>query len=179
MIGVNDLKANNCTHCMIMDVDEFYIQDEFEAAKDFIYKNKITHSCCSIYDYRISPHYRRRDISQYCVPFIFKLRKNSQITINNNMPCLVDPCRSFKYKKYNFISKDIFYYLNNICMHHMTGVRLNIDKKFELSMANINNHGKKIINNLIQHHHKLNNMQEEDILKNGYILVDNIFNINI
>ncbi len=177
MLGVTDLKMKNCSHCMIMDVDEFYITEEFKHAKEYVYRNNITHSCCCIYDYKLKPIYRKINAANYSVPFIFKLEKNSVITKNHNMPVLIDPIRSFELKN-RWWNCHKFYYFNSISMHHMTGMRLNFNNKLENSVTNSSEAGRTFIKNFKEHHERLLNMDEENFLKEGYIKVEDIFGLN-
>lgn len=171
--GIDDLRKNHCTHCMIMDVDEFYIEEEFKAAKEFIYKNNISHSCCSIYDYKISPTYRKRDVNNYAVPFIFKLTKKSKLSEHHNIPCTIDPLRAFRF----IDKKDKFYYLNTVVMHHMTGIRNDFDKKLDNSVTNSISWGKEFLNKFRNNHLYLSSLTENELLENGYILVEDIFHL--
>ena len=114
--GLKDLKRHNCTHCMIMDVDELYDSEEFIVAKKFVIENNISHSACNLYDYRYYPEIRSRDVAKYCVPFIFKLRFWSRLSEHFIMPVKVDRLRTISYWKLF----DKFYFLNNVIMHHMT-----------------------------------------------------------
>lgn len=130
-VGVQDLKDNGCTHCMIMDNDELYFEDEFREAKDYVINNGITHSACPIYDYMHEPEIRTRDADKYSVPFIFKLYKHSVVIPGHHMPCYLDPIRSFRYSRF----LDRFYYFNSVCMHHMTGIRSDFHKKARATIA--------------------------------------------
>jgi hypothetical protein len=136
-IGLNDIKKNKCSHVMLMDVDEFYISSQFKKAKDFVFKNKITHSFCSIYDYRFSPIIRNRDVNTYAVPFIFKIGILSKVSAKSKYPCIADIYRLLYFNKYIHN----FYYLNTLIMHHMTGIRENIDLKFDATISNLSKSG--------------------------------------
>ena len=57
-VGLNDLKQKGCTHCIVMDCDEFYFSDEFARAKQFIVTYGITHSACAFYNYFHYPEIR-------------------------------------------------------------------------------------------------------------------------
>ena len=178
-IGVEDLKRNDCTHCMIMDTDEFYFSDEFAKAKQFVISNEITHSACSIYDYRHLPEIRNRDCSRYAVPFIFKLNSDSMLSVNHNMPCLVDSLRTFPYDQ----NKDKFYYLNSIFMHHMTGIRFDYDKKLKASVTNSSKEGRGFVSSWKNNFDREAILSKEEILKlsndfGGYIDVGDPFNLN-
>lgn len=172
-IGVKDLRQAGCTHGMLMDVDEFYYGDEFDKAKEYVYKNKITHTACSIYDYFISPLYRKKDASDYAVPFIFKLSFLSKVFGFSNMPCIVAGCRAFPYIP--FIHK--FYYLNMVSLRHMTGIRKDYSKKMKASMSNFNDNGKKMVEKYSKLQSDMELMSEEEILSKGYIKVDDDFGI--
>lgn len=177
-IGLRDIKKRGCTHCLIMDVDEYYIEDQFARAKEYILDHGITHSCCSIYDYSVTPICRYRDINKYSVPFIFKLKTTSRLTKRPNMPCKIDSLRSLKFNKYF----DRFYYFNSIIMHHMTGIRADFDKKLTASITNSTEQGKKFVNEFRKEHIKITKLNVEDLLlkKNelgGYIIVDDTFNL--
>lgn len=172
-IGVKDLKKAGCTHVMLMDVDEFYYKDEFKKAKEFVYKNHITHSACSIYDYFISPIYRKRDASDYAVPFIFKLTFLSKVFGFSTMPCVVAGCRAFPFIP--LLHK--FYYLNMVSLRHMTGIRKDYNKKMNASMSNFNEQGRKMVEKYSELQRNLEMMSEEEILSNGYIKLDDDFGI--
>ena len=159
---------------MLMDVDEFYYADEFKKAKEFVYEKNITHSVCSIYDYRISPIYRMRDARDYCVPFIFKLTKLSKVRAISNLPCRVDSFRTF-FPYIPFIHK--FYYLNMVSMRHMTGIRKNYENKLQASISNYSDEGRKAVCEYRKLQYSLENMSEDEILENGYIKVKDDFRI--
>lgn len=171
--GLQDLLKQNCTHGMFMDVDEFYVAEDFSKAKQFIFDNKITHSACAIYDYKFSPKYRQKDVNKYSVPFIFKLKRWVKMSAEHKMPCHVDPLRSLKFNR----KRDIFYYINTVTMHHMTGIRIDFKKKLKASVTNATQEGKDFVQNYENQHLFLKSLPEEEFLKKGYILVDDIFNI--
>lgn len=171
--GIKDLKKAKCTHAILIDVDEFYREDEFRKAKEFVYKKNITHSVCGIYDYRISPRYRMQDARDYCVGFIFKLTPFSILLSKNNMPCKIDPFRTFPYIP--LLHK--FYYLNMISMHHMTGIRNSYENKIKNAMSNNRPEMKEHLKNMLEMQNQMEEMDEEQILKEGYIKVKDEFKI--
>lgn len=177
-IGVEDLKKHHCTHCMIMDADEYYKIEELKSAKEYILLNNITCSCCSIYDYHFSPCCRNRDVNKYAVPFIFKLRRYSRLSQHHHMPCLVDPLRTFPYIKWF----DKFHYFSTVTMHHMTGIRKDYNKKLQASISNATEQGRKHISDTKTRYGSQKEMSTEELLRvknelGGYIAVENIFNI--
>ena len=174
--GIKDLLRVGCTHGMLMDVDEFYREEEFAKAKEFIYKNKISHSVCDIYDYRILPVYRMSETRDYCVSFIFKLSFFSRVIGSkrwNNMPCHMDSYRAIPLIP--LIHK--FYYLNMISMHHMTGIRKDYEMKLRNTLSNFSETGKKAIVEYRDLQEKMELMNEQEILAAGYIKVKDEFGI--
>ncbi|WP_026526386.1 hypothetical protein [Butyrivibrio sp. VCD2006] len=175
-LGIKDLIKANCTHFMLMDSDEFYRKDEFIAAKEFIYKNKITHSVCSIYDYRVSPIYREIDARDYCVGFIFRLHFFTRVIAIgrvNNMPVKVDPFRVVPFVP--LIHK--FYYMNMVSMRHMTGIRKDYSNKLKNSESNYSENGRIAIKKYGLLQKKLEGLNEEDLLEQGYIKVKDEFGL--
>jgi len=177
-VGIADLRANKCTHCLIMDADEFYFADEFQNAKQYVIARGITHSACSIYDYRYLPEIRNRDAAKYAVPFIFKIKRTSKLSDRHHMPCFVDSLRTFSFNRFF----DKFYYFNTVCMHHMTGIRTNYLEKIEASVSNCTEEGKKHLSHERDRIEKEIIMSKENLLtiKNewgGYIDVGDLFEL--
>ena len=177
--GLEDLKKNGCTHCMIMDCDEFYFADQFFKAKQFVAHNGITHSACSIYWYRYLPELRLRDVSILAVPFIFELRADSQLTPFHNLPCYVDDLRTLLFMP----NKDKFYYFNSLCMHHMSEIRFDFGKKTRAAFNNVTIQGRTAMSNALKNHTVEANLPKEELLamkseSGGYVDVGDPFNLN-
>lgn len=172
-LGVKDLISEKCTHCLIMDVDELYDSEEFLKARNFVYNNGITHSACPIYDYTISPVYRKRDIAEYSVPFIFALTPESTITNMHLMPCHIDPLRSFSFSR----SRHKFWYFNSVTMHHMTGIRSDYATKMENTITNATPAGKVFVQEWWKNHQVLETLPEEELISRGYLRVEDRFNL--
>lgn len=175
-VGLSDLRKHGCTHCMIMDTDELYIPEEFKAAKKFIIENGITHSACPLYDYRYYPEIRSRDAASFAVPFIFKIKCLSSLAYNHHMPCKVDSLRTLKYNKW----VDKFYFLNSICMHHMTGLRFNYNNKLDSTITNFAFYGPSYIEEVKKKDAEERKLSMEELLNSydNYIKVNNRFNIH-
>lgn len=172
----NKVYVEKCTHFMLMDVDEFYRKNEFLKAKEFVYTHKITHSVCSIYDYRISPQYREIDAKDYCVGFIFRLYPYTRVIglgKINNMPCYIDVLRAVPYLP--FLHR--FYYLNMVSMRHMTGIRKDFHKKAINTISNYTESGRKAIEKYESLQKQIESMDEDTILNSGYIKVKDEFGI--
>lgn len=177
-IGLKDLKRKKCTHCMIMDVDELFDSVEFFDAKKFVIENNISHSACNLYDYRYYPEIRSRDAAKYSVPFIFKLRFWSKISEHFIMPVKVDRLRTISYWKL----LDKFYFLNNVSMHHMTGLRSDYLKKLDSTITNYTYNGKSIVDDARKKYEieqKLSIEELTELENSQYIKVENKFNIKL
>ena len=190
-LGLNELKQNGCTHCMMMDTDEFYFADEFAEAKRLIAEKHITHSACSIYQYRHFPELRFRDVSTLAVPFIFELRSDSVLTPFHNLPCYCDDLRALRFNP----MRDKFYYFNSLCMHHMSGIRFDFDKKTRASFNNVTAEGHALMKNLTRDYNADAGLTKEQLLAmpqeklasqndvasggGGYVDVGDPFNLNI
>ncbi len=168
-LGLEYVKKANCSHFLTMDADEFYEEKEFKKAKDFITKYKITHSICNLYSYS-HINCRESHFLQMFVPFIHKINKKSKLELDACSPCpwVVDPTRQ--------IPLSFFYkicVMSNIVMHHYSGVRKDIAKKYRNSSATLDETKQKAFLE----------WQKEDIYKKistgKGVWVDNIFNINI
>ena len=176
-LGIKDMKRKGVTHFLLMDVDEFYDGNEFEKAKRIVFEKRLTHSVCSIYDYRISSIYRMRDARDYCVGFIFKMTPFSYVVANekiNNMPCRIDLFRTVPFFR---LFGNRFYYLNCVSMHHMTGIRNDYDSKMKSTISVYSEEGRKAIEYYSDLQRKMGLMSEEEIINEGYIVVDDRFDI--
>lgn len=123
--GMNACLRKKCTHFISMDVDEFYISDEFKRAKTIIIENNISQSSCSFINYVKLPIYTR-GVDSSTVPFICKINHNSRMSKGFFTKC--DPTRGITdtipgvKKKF---TKDV------LMMHHMETVRKDLNKKYE------------------------------------------------
>lgn len=123
--GMNICLEKKCTHFISMDVDEFYISDDFSRAKNIILENNISQSSCSFINYVKEPIYSR-GVDSSTVPFICKINHNSRMCSRFFTKC--DPTRGITNniaginKKFN---KD------TLIMHHMETVRKDLNKKYE------------------------------------------------
>ena len=168
-LGLKYVKKAKCTHFLTMDTDEFYKNDEFLNAKNYILKYGITHSICRITTYtRIN--YREVEPAEYFVPFIHKINRFSKLKMNacSPVPWLADATRQLPVNIFSNICT-----LHNISMHHYVGVRKNIGKKYKNSSANWSD--EQQINTI----NYFNQNAELMAQNNHWIKVENIFNINI
>jgi len=127
VLGVRRCNAAGCNYHLNLDVDEFYRPEQLRNAKDFILTNGIENSAVTFFSYLKSPRYRVLD-AEYSVPFIFKSTGRIERDAAARFPCLVDGSRVLR-------SGGRFYYFNRyeVVMHHMSGVRKDLDRKFRNS----------------------------------------------
>ena len=126
---LNRALALGCTHYLSMDADEFYIKDQFDKAKDLIIKDSLDATAVKYINY-VTPTLNR-GISQWLVPFIYRITDSSRHSSEQIIFGGIDPTRglidSKNYKKSKIFSKD------EILMHHMEMVRTDISGKYRAS----------------------------------------------
>lgn len=127
-LGLKHAKKHGVDYFMCMDTDEFYIADEVIKAKKYIVTNGITHSFCPIATYATPT--QRSLVPSYFVQFFSLIGPFSKLKWNRHSVALVDPTRQL-----NHIMGAKYYVLPALEMHHMTGYRKNLIKKFSNSSA--------------------------------------------
>ena len=153
-LGLKYAKKASVNYFMTMDTDEFYIKEELEKAKEFILKNKITHSIIQQIPYGTRPEQRNIQLQDCClVQFFCKINRFSKLKKNKKLPALVDPTRQLNHKLF---SK--YFLLHFIKMHHMSYVRNDLNRKCQNS--------------------SYQNLPVPSFKKEDYINVDDIFCIN-
>ena len=132
-IGLQDCIKIGCSYFLNMDTDEFYVREQFEKAKEFIYQNQISSSACAMYYYIKKPTYKFMEPRRTMyVPFICKIDRTSKIITGIQTFCLVDPTRMIMHKN----GKNWLFAPQELTMHHMAYVRKDLDKKFRNSTSN-------------------------------------------
>jgi len=164
-VGVDDLKENKCSHFLIMDVDEFYVEDELRRAKSYIVENGIEHSACGIYNYEIKPTYRCVDVAPLSVQFISILNDSTELGTHDRY-CIIDPTRISGFKGLKC------YYFTTIQMHHMRTVRKDLESKFRNSSAHQNNS-----DDLMAEYEDISKVTEKNFREHGLVEVENLFKI--
>lgn len=134
-IGLEHTVKAGCNYFLPMDVDEFYIKEEVEKAKNYIVDNDITYSYCTQVPYSDHPTKRIVSYIHPCfVMFFSKVNKYSKLVgaSVSDAPCLVDKSRLLKRNKKLDNNKNFVQYVfHNVKMHHMTYVRNNLKRKFQ------------------------------------------------
>lgn len=176
-IGLNSCRDIDCSHMVMMDSDEFYIDSQLYDSKKLIENNDIDYSACRMFTYFKEPIYRIVPPEKYFVPFIHKIYNESEYILHHSYPVLVDPTRRLRGPYNKFHNFD----MNEIVMHHYSFVRKDIRKKLTNSSAkcNIKNieYYIKLFNNWKpgqKNFHPANPKEFRDIE-----IVENIFDINI
>jgi hypothetical protein len=178
-IGKNICKEFGMNYFMTMDVDEFYVSEQFEKAKQYIIDNNIDYSYCFIQNYFKFPIYKVKEISNSCVSFISKLT-DRKLGTNNLSALHIDPTRGYIIDQLN--DKLHVFDKDNLLMHHMSTVRTDLKLKYQCSsMANID---RTKIDTIVDNVKKINdnNLQVEyltkhETLKSNLVKCDNQFNI--
>ena len=127
-IGLNLAIANQATHFLLMDADEFYLPDQFTRAKQLIEDKNIAYSCVRSYFYIHKSTYRSElpDTTNVC--FIAKIDSDLTFDYHGLFPVNnVDPTRRLTYKEGKFY----FFDEDEVCMHHMNFVRNNFKSKLK------------------------------------------------
>jgi hypothetical protein len=123
--GIEIAKANNCTHFLSLDCDEYYDSNEFEKAKNNFLNSGAGGSVCKMWTYFKDPTFRLDTPEGYHVPFIHELKSNTR-TGYKDYPFYVDPTR--RINETNVIELPIM-------MNHFSWVRDNIERKVNNSSA--------------------------------------------
>ncbi|WP_410209537.1 hypothetical protein [Aquirhabdus sp.] len=125
-IGLDVAIANQASHFLLMDADEFYLPDQFLAAKQQIEDEEIYYSCVSSYFYLHQPIYRSAMPDTTNVCFIAKIDEGLIFEGQSRFPVEhVDPTRRLIHATGRFKRFDV----DCIAMHHMNFVRSNFVSK--------------------------------------------------
>lgn len=128
-LGLYECSRNKCTHFLLMDSDEFYTKEQFDASKEIILSGEFDSSACQMVTYYKSGSYRLEPKEEYYVPFIYKINPGVEFILNNPFPVLVDPTRRMGPGKCKIFTR------NELEMHHMSFVREDLRIKLSNSSA--------------------------------------------
>lgn len=138
-IGLELAKKHGCTHFMSMDTDEFYEEEQFDYALDYIMLHNIKTSAVGIVEYLKEPENqligtytfikKDTDLYNFYVPFIIKINKFKTSKHGKGyFPCYTDPTRKLFHS-----GRFRLFPIQEIVMHHMATIRLDLDKKYDNS----------------------------------------------
>lgn len=177
--GLTRCLAEKCSHFLCMDVDEFYVTEEFAAAKERIRTENITASSVRFWNYVNIPT-RHRGSDGNTVPFI--CRVNPTCRMDKRFFSRCDPTRGISNTgpKTSFLE----FSPSDIKMHHMETVRKNLLLKYESTTRSIFNRikTKDLISNIESVDESTDKFSFERIIFPGtppvsLATVPNIFNI--
>jgi hypothetical protein len=144
-VGLNTCRKKGMTHFLCMDVDEFYVQSEFLAAKNLIIDENLNATAARFINYVNLPTLHRGYDSNY-VPFICRITGNAEM--GKRFFQRVDPTRGVmntgsKAKMYAFKPAEL-------TMHHMETVRRDLILKYNATTRSIFNRDrtKELVNNI-------------------------------
>ena len=125
-LGLDIARANNCTHLLHIDCDEYY--ENFAEAKKQYINAGTGGSVCKIFTYFKLPTLRFERECGYYVPFIHRLRQDTVAGVKK-YPFYVDPTRRINENRVSIL---------DIHMHHFSYVRKDIERKCRNSSARNN-----------------------------------------
>lgn len=133
--GLEAARNQGYTHFIIMDSDEFYIQDEFLAEKETIERFNLNGLVCPLKVYIKSPTLWCEDHT--LVPFIQKLNRHTVVGNFKQYPFNVDKDGNSHIDPTRRINCFERIQMSSIFMHHFSYVRADIDMKIDNSSANL------------------------------------------
>jgi len=110
------------THFFHMDCDEYYLSDQFKAARDHLDASDADGSVAYIQGYFKRPDWELDDVDRAFVPFIHRYREGLHCC-GSNYPYLCDPTRTVNAKNIIVLPREM------VLMHHYSWVRNDIGRK--------------------------------------------------
>lgn len=133
--GVEMAKVQGFSHIIVMDADEFYIQDEFKAEKERVDRYNLNGIVCPLKVYIKNPTLWCEDHT--LVPAIHKLFKNTTIGNFKHYPFNVDAQGNSHIDPTRRINCFDRIHMSEMFMHHLSYVREDIEMKIVNSSANL------------------------------------------
>lgn len=175
-LGLILSEKNRCTHHMSMDTDEYYFKEQFNYMKKVVEEGNYDSAACQMSTYYKEPIYQLFPKEEYYVSLLFKIRPNVSYVFANRFPVLTDPTRSMEPGNFRLFTRD------EIEMHHMSFIRLDIETKLKNSSAKINfqNYIEEFLEYFEDWTHGMKaRTPGKPPAEYDTILVDNFFNINL
>jgi hypothetical protein len=172
-IGIKLCKDFGCQYMLMLDTDEFYTPEQFNYAYDEIVAGNYDTSFCQMTTYYKEPIYQLSPKESYYVPFIIKLKENTEYKLFNNYPLQIDQTRRTDVGNCIVFSRD------EIEMHHFSYIRKDMKIKFVNSSSVFS---ETEINETLKHFNNFKIGNKALLLGNRlYDVVEtkNIFNIKI
>lgn len=133
-IGIARARAQQMSHILLMDADEFYEAEAFHAARTFIEANDIATTAVHQHYYIKRPTLRISGLPETHVPFITRLDAKLVHGDPKHPAGVVDRTRSVQVPGERFH----FFEEREIVMHHMSAVRHSMRAKLRDSTHNDN-----------------------------------------
>lgn len=143
-IGVSLSLGQNCTHHMSMDSDEYYLLEQFKYMKKVVDEGNYNSSACQLQTYYKEPIYRLDPPEDYYVSLLFKINQNSEYSMSNRLPVLVDPTRCMAPGNCKIFTRE------ELEMHHFSYIRKNVRRKLQNSSAVVNFNDR--LDKLVEYH---------------------------
>lgn len=131
-IGIGLARSVAADAIMFMDADEFYDRRQFLRARRRIVDDGFDYTSVSYKNYYRLPTWRMQGPPEGQVPFICRIDDRTRHELAGPYPLVVDPTRGVRVAdgQHHLFSPD------DILMHHMTGVRLDLQEKILNSSGN-------------------------------------------
>jgi len=119
-----------CSHFISLDTDEFYVSHELMRAKEIVSKHQYDVTACRMRLYFRTPFHEYMPLDNFnAVSFITKCTLPLRLA-TPDYPVLIDPTRRPQgFKRFHLFER------HTVEMHHMSFVRLNIERKL-LNVSN-------------------------------------------
>lgn len=128
-LGLEICRQQECDYMLSMDCDEFYDPEQFDYAFKEIQEGNYDTSFCKMRTYYKDVNYELSPPEQYYVPFIHKIKGDTEYNFFNDYPVLVDQTRKVD------AGNCLIFDRSEIEMHHYSYVRENIARKFNNSSS--------------------------------------------
>ena len=172
-LGLDICREEECTHLLMMDTDEFYIGKQFDYALDEILEGDYDTSFCQMVTYYKKPNFILEPKESYYVPFIIKIKPNTEYKLFVSYPYRIDQTRQTD------VGNCIAFMRDELEMHHMSYVRKDIEKKFVNSSSVF---PKEQIDDVVKHFRNWRKGGRALLLGErifSTVETDNIFNVKI
>ena len=171
--GLDICREKDCTHLLMMDTDEFYVEKQFEYAFKEIIEGNYDTSFCQMVTYYKKPNLILYPKEKYYVPFLIKIKPNTEYKLFVSYPYQIDQTRQTD------VGNCITFMREELEMHHFSYVRKDIEKKFINSSSIF---PKEQINDVVKHFKNYKKGGRAMLLGERIFnveITDNIFNIKI
>lgn len=133
--GLDYARASLCTHFLVMDADEFYVQEDVTREKVRIEQENLNGLVCGLRVYIKEPTLWCEDHT--LVPFIQKMTPEVTLGDYRHYPFAYDKDRQCHIDPTRRPSHAIRIGWSNVVMHHFSYVRFDMDLKIRNSSANL------------------------------------------